>query len=391
MALKGSIKEFGLSEIFQLIYHQKQEGILLLEKEETVISICFKKGQIIRAYEGDHDKKLGQNLVRAQMISDDQLVIARYRQDNVKKSLEGVLVDLEFVTKEVLKRLNRLYSEESIYKIFDWESGEYEFVQKDMSYNPLLVQPFDTQYILMESVRQIDEWPALLKKIPSRQSVFEKTELDLGEADEVLEEVAAPRTSHESDDPFGDLSDVGDVEESGEMSLIFQEVDGVQTVQQIIDRAHMGAFETYQVLVELLSEKKIIELKDEGIQQEEIAQKPRFEKEKVKKLMVGTLVSIFVIGLFVLSYPSLQNTSLGVARSIHEVEALSNKNEQYFIRFALDLYYLKYNRYPDSLQGLVEEGLFGDKKGIINHLPHWQYQMEVGDRDKFQLKQIDSL
>ncbi len=389
MALKGSIKEFGLSEIFQLIYHQKQEGILLLEKEDTVITICFKEGKIFRAYDGDHDEKLGQNLVRAQMISDDQLVIARYRQENVKKSLEGVLVDLEFVTKEALKRLNRLYSEESIYKVFDWQSGEYEFLQKDMSYNPSLVQPFDTQYILMESVRQIDEWPALIKKIPSRQSVFEKTELALGVTEEALEEEEESSTSHEADDLFGDLAD-DEEEESAEISLILEEVDGEQTVQQIIDRAHMGAFDTYQSLVGLLFEKKIIEIKDKEDEYEEIVQKSRFEKEKAIKFMVGSMVSIFVVSLFVLSYPSLQVTSLGVARSFYEIEALSEKNEQYFIRFALDLYYLKYKRYPDSLQNLVEEGFFGDKKGIVNHLSNWHYHLEVGDKAIFHLNQINS-
>ncbi|NOY85507.1 MAG: DUF4388 domain-containing protein, partial [Nitrospirae bacterium] len=202
MALKGSIQEFGLSEIFQLIFHQQKEGVLLLQKDKVEISICFKEGKIIRAYEGNSDEQLGQRLRKAEILTEDQVVIARYRQENTKKSLESVLVDLEFLPATELKRLTRLFTEETIFKLFDWDSGEYAFEQKDIDCNPRIVHAMDTQFILMEAVRQIDEWPMLIKKVPSRKSVFEKIEVSVEES---INKEEAPKSIEAAEDFFGDL------------------------------------------------------------------------------------------------------------------------------------------------------------------------------------------
>ncbi len=385
MALKGSIKEFGLPEIFQLIFHQKKEGILLLEKGTTSISICFKGGKIIKAYEGKAEEQLGKKLLKAGILTEDQVVIARYRQENTKKSLESVLVDLEFLPATELKRLTRLFTEETIFKIFDWQTGEYAFEQKDISFNPSLVQALDTQFVLMEAVRQIDEWPMLLKKVSSRKSVFEKTVI----VPESVPEAETTKNKVESaEDFFGGL---GDEEEEGEdenTAWLLLQIDGEQSVQDIIDKAHLGAFAIYQALVDLLSEKKIREKNEEERADIDLRENtPRISKEKMVKYGIGSLVSILAVALFVLSMPSLKMTSLRAARSLEAVKALSAKNERYFIRFALDLYYLKHNRYPDGLDALVKEGFFGNKKEMIAHLKNWSYELESGNGEKFKLEQ----
>jgi len=385
MALKGSIKEFGLSEIFQLIFHQQKEGVLLLQKDTTNISICFKEGKIIKAYEGKPDEKLREKLLKGGILTEDQVVIARYRQENTKKSLESVLVDLEFLPATEIKRLTRLFTEETIFKIFDWKAGEYAFEQKDMSFNPRLVHPLDTQFVLMEAVRQIDEWPMLLKKVASRKSVFEKTEASPEAAAEKEEKTTKTAAA---EDFFGGLSDDDeDNSENGDAAWLLLQINGERSVQQIIDKAHLGAFETYQGLVDLLSEKKIREKQEETDDIEVEETTSRISKEKMIRYCIGGVVSVTVVMLFILSMPSLKITSLGAARSFEAVKALSNKNERYFIRFALDLYYLKHNRYPDKLDVLVEEGFFGNKKAMIANLTNWSYTLEKGNGEKFLLEQ----
>ncbi len=385
MALKGSIKEFGLSEIFQLIFHQNKEGRLCLTREQATISICFKDGKIIRAYEGERDQTLGEKLTKAEIITSDQLIIAKYKQENTKKSLEGVLVDLDLVPAEELKRLNRLFTEETIYKVFDWHTGEYAFEQKDISFNPKLVQAMDTQFILMESVRQIDEWPLLLKKVTSRKAVFEKTETGLKQSTIKKEE---KKEIQDAEDFFGDLGESEEEEEEGDWLL--DQINGQQNVQQIIDKAQLGSFAVYQGLVGLLS-KKVIREKKEAYTEDEASLESSFRisrlnKEKALKILTGSLISLITIGIYTLSIPSLQQTTLKAARSFQSVKTLSEQNQRYFIRFALDLYYLKYNRYPETLDRLVQEGLFGKKEKVIQNLKFWTYRLETGDKDKFKLQ-----
>ncbi|VAX27071.1 DNA polymerase III delta subunit [hydrothermal vent metagenome] len=386
MALKGSIQEFGLSEIFQLIFHQQKEGVLLLQKDKVEISICFKEGKIIRAYEGNSDEQLGQRLRKAEILTEDQVVIARYRQENTKKSLESVLVDLEFLPVTELKRLTRLFTEETIFKLFDWDSGEYAFEQKDIDCNPRIVHAMDTQFILMEAVRQIDEWPMLIKKVPSRKSVFEKIEVSVEES---INKEEAPKSIEAAEDFFGDLeNDGGDSEgENEDLVWLLLQIDGERSVQQIIDLAHFGAFSVYQNLVELLSEKKIREKNFESSALDFTETKPTISKKKILKYCLGVMVSLLSMGIFFLSAPSVQMTSLQATRSFEAVKFLSEKNERYFIRFALDLYYLKHNRYPDTLNSLVEEGFFGDKKNMIANLENWSYRLKTGKGDKFHLAQ----
>ncbi len=390
MALKGSIKEFGLSEIFQLIFHQKKEGLLHLIKDQQTFSVCFKDGKIIRAYEGDHDKTLGDCLTKANILSADQLIISRYKQENANKSLEAVLVDLELVLPEELKRLNRLFTEETIFKVFDWKAGEYEFEQKDISFNPMLVQPLDTQFILMEAVRQIDEWPLLLKKIVSRKSVFEQTD-PVGRSSNTKK--ATKDTKEAAEDFFGDLGENIEDEEAEEEDWLLNQIDGRQTVQEIIDRAQMGAFYVYQGLTELLANKVIREKKEARIPEEALEPVSGFSsasKEKLLKALAGVLISTLVVGLFIFSMPSLKMTTLKASRSFEDLVSLSEHNQRYFIRFALDLYYLKYNRYPESLQGLMEEGFFGNKQQNLQNLnAYWTYKLETGNADKFILQPKD--
>lgn len=389
MALKGSIKEFGLSEIFQLIFHQKKEGLLHLEKEHDSFSICFKDGKVVRAYEGDRDETLGKNLTKAKILSPDQLVISRYRQENTNKSLEGVLVDLEFVSPEELKRLTRLFTEEAIFKVFDWKAGEYEFEQKDVSFNPMLVQPLDTQFILMEAVRQMDEWPLLVKKVGSRKSVFEKMSPSSNASDSNNPQEEQRKTG----DPFGDLDGETGEEDSGEEDWLLQQIDGQQTVQAIIDQAQLGVFAVYQKIAELLSEKVIREKKDQHLDEEIEESESGLSnetKKKVLKYLAGSLVSILTVGLFFLSLPSLQVTTLKTAKPFQEVQSLVKQNERYFIRFALDLYYLKHNRYPTTLQELADEALFEDSHKMLQSLDHWTYKLVRGSGDQFLLQHRDT-
>ena len=63
MALEGSIEEFGLTEIFQLIFIQKKEGILTLTREKAVVCVHFKEGRIIRAGDENEDETFGNALI----------------------------------------------------------------------------------------------------------------------------------------------------------------------------------------------------------------------------------------------------------------------------------------------------------------------------------------
>ncbi|MFQ5597255.1 MAG: DUF4388 domain-containing protein [Nitrospiria bacterium] len=379
MALKGSIKEFGLSEIFQLIFHQTKEGVLTLTRDTERVDVLFKKGRVIRADEGDRSEHLKDNLMKAGLLTPDQIGIVAYREAHTESTLETILIELELLEEKQLMRLLRLFTEGTLYRLFHWKTGDYEFEQKVISYNPNLFEPIDPQFILMEAVRQVDEWPALLKKIPSRDMIFRSTLSSSMQTPDFEED-----SQGTEEDPFGDLMD--DAEEEGDPWLI-QQIDGQRTVQEIIDLAQLGAFDVYQGIVNLLKEKKVEAIK--SLDFEEVKDASVLKKETLVKGVIGFLSLCFTIGLFVVFYPSIQNTLVLSKMPSKEIKALTAENESYFIRFALDLYFLKYNRYPEDLSVLVEEGFFGQMERFFSKLDHWSYRLASKEGDEYRLSRID--
>jgi hypothetical protein len=79
MALEGTIKDFGLPDIFQLIGLQRKTGILTLNNEKETVTVAFENGMVVTA---DADSKrledrLGNVLVKQGKLSKDRLDDAR--------------------------------------------------------------------------------------------------------------------------------------------------------------------------------------------------------------------------------------------------------------------------------------------------------------------------
>ncbi len=381
MALKGSIKEFGLAEIFELIFHQHKEGVLTMTREKESVVVLFKEGKIVQADAPDHNEALLKRLGTAALLSNDQAGIIRYRIGKGNKSIEALLVELEFIAESEMMRLSKFFTEECLFGLFHWDSGEYQFEQQKVTYNSKLITPLETQFLLMEGVRQIDEWPSLLKKISSRTMVFD----DISEPDFDQEDPAGERKV-DPEDPFASFSELGDQMEKSDPWLLAQ-VAGGKNVQQMIDQALMHSFAVYQGLAELLKEKKI-----EKISQDEKALKRSghpLDKETIIRGLLAVLIIAMTLGLFVISVPSLQSVTTQTLSPFQKIKTFSKKNEAYFIRYALDLYYLKHHRYPDKLPDLFGADLFGVKAEIIFEasevLEGWSYKLTSEKGDQFQL------
>jgi len=49
MALSGTLKDFGIADIFQLIGQQQKTGVLHLSERDDEVHVAFKDGNIVRA------------------------------------------------------------------------------------------------------------------------------------------------------------------------------------------------------------------------------------------------------------------------------------------------------------------------------------------------------
>ncbi|HMC34871.1 MAG TPA: DUF4388 domain-containing protein, partial [Myxococcales bacterium] len=176
MALSGTLKDFGIADILQLIGHQTKTGTLVLKSGNDEVDVLFVDGTVVFATQKARNKAdlLGSLLLRAELISEDKLQEALTEQQRSLKRLGDVLVHQNYVDAEKLSQVMRLQTTETLYKLFRWKNGTYEFTQEDVDAGKSGFEPIRAESILLEGFRRMDEWPVVRKKIPWNDATFER-------------------------------------------------------------------------------------------------------------------------------------------------------------------------------------------------------------------------
>lgn len=368
MAFEGTLKDFSLAEIFQLISYQNKTGILTLKGEGKEATITFKNGNIISA-ESSEDRledRLGYRLVKARVITKEQLQKALLIQKETVQNLGYILVKLKFISQQELQKYLYDFICQKIYKLFRWKDGEYQFaVMENKEFPDDYFEPIFTQNILMEAVRMIDEWPLIEKLIPSFDIIFdkikdesvkveiEKEEMeDFSLFEEALEEETPPLIEEKIESKIIKLS-------SNEYT-VFNAINGMRSVRDIIEYCNMSDFDAARSLYDLLDRNLIyIYRKEEKL--------PVIEAKEEKRAPAIFNIAFYII-LFILTGFSLfllisKNAQISrPANFIRTTNLNADKSTIDYLRIkkialALDAYYLIHETYPNSLQLLVNEGL----------------------------------
>ncbi|PYQ21170.1 MAG: hypothetical protein DMF79_08820, partial [Acidobacteria bacterium] len=171
--------------------------------------------------------------------------------------------------------------------VFRWRDGHYHFAPTEsVDYDRENFVPMSADFILMEGIRMVDEWPIIERKIPSFDIVLraavEPSQIEVGAGG--------------GED--GGLSGHGRSPASSakirltlEEERIFRRVDGARTVQAIIDASGAGEFEVCRTLFDFLN-RNIIAPVGRG--------EARATREKVVESIASATPGYIVTGLVVL-------------------------------------------------------------------------------------------
>ena len=258
MALEGTIKDFALPDIFQLIGIQRKTGVLVLKNDKHTVSLKFLEGQIVGADTSSEslEDRLGELLVRTGRVTEEQLRDVLRIQKSTLRRLGNILVDRGLIDEDALIEALRLQSSQIIYRLFRWREGSYKFTPtENLDYDQNHFTPISSETVLMEGARMMDEWPLIERRIRSDRLILRKTaageQLDLDDV--------AP---HEDDLEFdvGFETDLpGEKAEPTEDDRLPEEerdvlilVDGRRTVREICDLSNLGEFDTYRILADMI-------------------------------------------------------------------------------------------------------------------------------------------
>jgi hypothetical protein len=164
--LQGSLREFGLVEILQMMEMENMSGALHLKQANDRIGIVyFKEGKMAGCSELDTSAlTLGDVLQQLGMATGPQIEAAfqRQRQDAFGKRIGERLIEMRVINEGQLQEALRTKALWTIRDIGLWKEGSYEFAVIPDGKNIL---PYgeeslslDVMRVTMEMVRYSDEW-----------------------------------------------------------------------------------------------------------------------------------------------------------------------------------------------------------------------------------------
>ncbi len=228
MAIEGALQDVSLADICQLLGMGMKTGCLSITDRSNFGYIYFEKGRVIHASVLNRPDRLGELLVRNHIITRKDLSAAMEQQALEKgKRLGEILVEQESITEEKLHEHIQLQIEEAVYQLFTWNQGSFHF---DTDQTPdeegIFLVNVSPEALLMEGARRVDEWSQVEKKVPSFDVVFQ-----LDKHPDEAEE---------------------DVELTKDQKKILPFIDGVRTVDEIMNEAGLVEFETGKALYGLI-------------------------------------------------------------------------------------------------------------------------------------------
>ena len=94
-------------------------------------------------------------------------------QEESQILLGKILVMINAIAESDLLRLMKKKAEESIYDIFLWTEGDFEFVEGQMPDQKMVPLSLDVTGIIMEGMRRYDEWQLIRQRVPDSSVIPE--------------------------------------------------------------------------------------------------------------------------------------------------------------------------------------------------------------------------
>jgi tetratricopeptide (TPR) repeat protein len=173
MAIKGSLKEASLPDVLQLLSLGQKTGCLSIADRSNFGYIYFDKGRISYASIVNRRDRLGEILSKHGRITQEQLDAAVHKQGKHRdKKLGQILVSQQVISQEDLERYMRVQIEESVYYLFTWTQGSFNFEVDVRPERQDFLVSINPESLLLEGARRVDEWSLIEKKIPSFDLIF---------------------------------------------------------------------------------------------------------------------------------------------------------------------------------------------------------------------------
>lgn len=189
MSLRGDLRTMPLPDVLQWVGTGRKTGTLHVERRSVQKRIILREGTIFSSWSNDPRESLGQFLIRLRLVSEEQLFRALLAQEEKGRLLGSILVGDGILTEDDLRRALKAKAEETIYDLFLWPSGQFEFREGEVPENIHITFETPVTPVILEGIRRVDEWQRIRAVFPSMETTFKATAQPSASADAVDRQV----------------------------------------------------------------------------------------------------------------------------------------------------------------------------------------------------------
>ena len=168
----GRLESISAPDVISLVHSMGRDGALtLVFDDQATKTLFFKKGDIVFGQSSMKDDRLGECLVRAGIISRDQLETASMLIGTSVK-LGKALVDSQMLSPHELWEGLKYQVEEILLSVFQYSVGEFAFTDGELNLRTEVRLSYPTTHYILEGVSRFDELREFYGRVSQREMVF---------------------------------------------------------------------------------------------------------------------------------------------------------------------------------------------------------------------------
>jgi len=169
--LQGKIEDFGLPDIFRLIFSQGKSGSLNISSADYSTNFFFSEGRIVDVQPiqpvRDYSSVLGIMLRDAGYITDNELRrVLKVMEKGKGKKIGDVLVEHGIVPRDVVSKYLALQIRERLFDVLAYKTGRFKFEEFAVRPSSWGGEPIHPNDLITEGMRFLNEYPVFRRKFP---------------------------------------------------------------------------------------------------------------------------------------------------------------------------------------------------------------------------------
>lgn len=334
MALEGNLTSFKIEEILQLIAVQQKTGMLSVVANDKSAVLFFHDGKIVSTRDRRSKTRdpFREYLTRYGCLGREDLTRITQIIAQSKLDLLEILHSEGFFDEKALNRHWRNHIQETLHDVLTWDQCTYKFVSgEDIVAGVKSLGEFSVEAMLMESMRRIDEFPALLQAFPA-QGI----------------KISATGKEYAGEEPLMENE-----------KLVLSVLKTPRAMRDVIARANMPTYEAYESL-KLLKEKGLIKVEEDardGAVGEAHINSRAVRRKRGNPMLLVAASFVFFACVAVGVWQKADDVALVARDGVLRSDTAARTRVEHRMRWLLETYRAEHGAYPATLDALTEAGI----------------------------------